>query len=76
MLILFILTIFVTCLNFFSFRHCPQAKHTAVADTPEIRRLAENTKLQSNVSIFYGDALTIILCNKGKENNIKMHLYL
>ncbi|KAF8781848.1 LIM and SH3 domain protein F42H10.3 like protein [Argiope bruennichi] len=29
--------------------HCPQAKHTAVADTPEIRRLAENTKLQSNV---------------------------
>ncbi|XP_035227818.1 LIM and SH3 domain protein Lasp-like isoform X2 [Stegodyphus dumicola] len=32
-----------------SFSHCPQAKHTAVADTPEIRRLAENTKLQSNV---------------------------
>ncbi|XP_076331959.1 LIM and SH3 domain protein F42H10.3-like [Tachypleus tridentatus] len=29
--------------------HCPQAKHTAVADTPEIRRLAENTKIQSNI---------------------------
>lgn len=29
--------------------HCPQAKHTTVADTPETRRLAENTKIQSNV---------------------------
>lgn len=25
------------------------AKHTAVADTPEARRLAENTKIQSQV---------------------------
>ncbi|CAG2108463.1 unnamed protein product, partial [Medioppia subpectinata] len=29
--------------------HCPQARATAVADTPEARRLAENTKLQSQV---------------------------
>lgn len=27
--------------------HCPQAKATTVADTPEIRRLAENTRIQS-----------------------------
>lgn len=48
---------------YFCFRHCPQAKHTAVADTPEIRRLAENTKLQSNVSI-------ILLCMiEIKKNN-------
>lgn len=29
--------------------HVPHAKHTEVADTPEIRRIAENTKIQSNV---------------------------
>ncbi|XP_077561887.1 LIM and SH3 domain protein Lasp isoform X2 [Haemaphysalis longicornis] len=29
--------------------HCPQAKHTAVADTPEAKRLAENTRIQSQV---------------------------
>uniref|UniRef100_T1JG37 SH3 domain-containing protein n=1 Tax=Strigamia maritima TaxID=126957 RepID=T1JG37_STRMM len=29
--------------------HCPQAKHTTVADTPEIRRIQENTKIQSTV---------------------------
>lgn len=29
--------------------HTPQAKHTTVADTPEARRLAENTKIQSQV---------------------------
>ncbi|XP_045209855.1 LIM and SH3 domain protein Lasp-like isoform X12 [Mercenaria mercenaria] len=28
--------------------HYPQTKHTAVADTPESRRIAENTKIQSN----------------------------
>lgn len=27
--------------------HCPQAKATTVADTPESRRLAENTRIQS-----------------------------
>ena len=31
-------------------RHYPQTKHTVVADTPEQRRIAENTKIQSNVS--------------------------
>ena len=34
-----------------SFRHYPQTKHTAVADTPEISRISKNTKMQSNVSI-------------------------
>lgn len=29
--------------------HTPVAKHTTVADTPEARRLAENTKIQSQV---------------------------
>lgn len=29
--------------------HCPQAKPTTVCDTPEIRRLAENTRNQSQV---------------------------
>ncbi|XP_060591337.1 LIM and SH3 domain protein 1-like isoform X4 [Ruditapes philippinarum] len=29
--------------------HYPQTKHTAVADTPESRRIAENTKIQSNI---------------------------
>ena len=33
------------------FRHYPQTKHTAVADTPEISRISKNTKMQSNVSI-------------------------
>ncbi len=30
-------------------RHVPKAKATIVADTPEMKRLAENSKLQSNV---------------------------
>ncbi|XP_052254535.1 LIM and SH3 domain protein F42H10.3-like isoform X2 [Dreissena polymorpha] len=29
--------------------HYPTTKHTAVADTPEIRRIQENTKIQSNI---------------------------
>jgi len=32
------------------FRHIPKAKHTTVAETPELKRIAENTRLQSNVS--------------------------
>jgi len=32
------------------FRHYPTTKFTAVADTPENKRLAQNTKKQSNVS--------------------------
>ena len=34
------------------FRHYPTTKFTAVADTPENKRLAANTKKQSNVSYF------------------------
>ena len=30
-------------------RHIPKAKATTVAETPEFRRIAENTKIQSNV---------------------------
>lgn len=30
-------------------RHIPKAKATAIADTPELKRIAENTKIQSNV---------------------------
>lgn len=32
-----------------SCRHIPKAKATAIADTPELKRIAENTKIQSNV---------------------------
>jgi len=31
-------------------RHIPKAKATTVADTPEMKRIQENTKIQSNVS--------------------------
>jgi hypothetical protein len=34
----------------FFLRHIPKPKATTVADTPENQRLAENTKLQSNVN--------------------------
>ena len=37
---------------FLIFRHVPKAKATIVADTPEMKRLAENSKNQSNVSFF------------------------
>lgn len=33
----------------FHFSHCPSLKPTTVAETPESRRLAENTRLQSQV---------------------------
>lgn len=34
----------------FSFRrHIPKAKATTMAETPELKRIAENTKIQSNV---------------------------
>ena len=36
-------------LIFFSFRHIPKAKATTMAETPELKRIAENTKIQSNV---------------------------
>ena len=44
--------IFFNNLIFFIFifyRHIPKAKATAIADTPELKRIAENTKIQSNV---------------------------
>lgn len=31
------------------YRHIPKAKATTIADTPELKRIAENTKIQSNV---------------------------
>lgn len=34
-------------------RHIPKAKATTVVETPEMRRLAENTKLQSQVLIHF-----------------------
>lgn len=37
------------CYFYLSFRHIPKAKATAIADTPELKRIAENTKIQSNV---------------------------
>lgn len=30
-------------------RHIPKAKATTIAETPEYKRIAENTKIQSNV---------------------------
>lgn len=33
----------------FNCRHIPKAKATVIADTPELKRIAENTKIQSNV---------------------------
>ncbi|KAG8261827.1 LIM and SH3 domain protein 1 [Homalodisca vitripennis] len=33
--------------------HIPKAKATTVAETPELKRIAENTKLQSNVFCMY-----------------------
>ncbi|KAI8441561.1 hypothetical protein MSG28_015143 [Choristoneura fumiferana] len=30
--------------------HVPKAKHTTMAETPELRRIAENTRLQSNIN--------------------------
>lgn len=35
----------------FYFSHYPKVKHTAVADTPENARIAQNTKIQSQVRI-------------------------
>lgn len=35
-------------LQFLLYRHIPKAKATTIAETPELKRIAENTKLQSN----------------------------
>jgi hypothetical protein len=34
----------------FTCRHIPKAKATTMAETPELKRIAENTRIQSNVS--------------------------
>ena len=44
-----IMALFDFCLYFCANRHYPTTKFTAVADTPENRRLAKNTKAQSQV---------------------------
>lgn len=39
--------------NFFHLllsRHIPKAKATTIAETPEMKRIAENTRLQSNAN--------------------------
>ena len=36
--------------SFQFYRHIPKAKATTIAETPELRRITENTKLQSNVN--------------------------
>jgi hypothetical protein len=46
--------VFLLILAFFKTRHIPKAKATTVVETPEMRRLAENTKLQSQVHINNG----------------------
>lgn len=52
----------------FRYRHIPKAKATAIADTPELKRIAENTKIQSNVQ-YHADferqkgKLTQVMCN-------------
>lgn len=40
---------FIMSLSSFHYSHIPKAKATAIADTPELKRIAENTKIQSNV---------------------------
>ena len=40
---------FGVIIELFYSRHVPKAKATIVADTPEMKRLASNTKIQSNV---------------------------
>lgn len=47
------------------YSHIPKAKATTVAETPELKRIAENTKLQSNViidpilHIYYNETLSV-----------------
>lgn len=47
------------------YSHIPKAKATTVAETPELKRIAENTKLQSNVIIdpilhmYYNEILSV-----------------
>lgn len=50
---------------FIRIRHIPKAKATAIADTPELKRIAENTKIQSNVK-YHADFEK----NKGKLTQV------
>lgn len=47
-------------------RHIPKAKATAIADTPELKRIAKNTKIQSNVK-YHADFEK----NKGKLTQVR-----
>lgn len=64
----------------FFFRHIPKAKATAIADTPELKRIAENTKIQSNVQ-YHADfekqkgKLTQVMCGSAlikRQQKIKI----
>lgn len=58
--------IFLISLSLFPLhRHIPKAKATAIADTPELKRIAENTKIQSNVK-YHADFEK----NKGKLTQV------
>ena len=52
---------YVQCNYYFCLcRHYPTTKHTQVADTPEARRIAENTRIQSQVRGWH-ELLTLVL---------------
>ena len=50
------------------YRHIPKAKATTIAETPELRRIAENTKIQSNVKYHAEFEKT-----KGKLTQVRFH---
>lgn len=54
--------------------HTPVAKHTTVADTPEARRLAENTKIQSQVK--YHEEFEKTLKGKVTQVGILVYIYI
>lgn len=58
------------CIFIFN-RHIPKAKATAIADTPELKRIAENTKIQSNVQ-YHADFEK----QKGKLTQVKRRSHL
>lgn len=53
----------------FLFSHIPKAKATAIADTPELKRIAENTKIQSNVK-YHADFEK----QKGKLTQVRIYI--
>jgi len=60
----------INCLTYY--RHIPKAKHTTVAETPELKRIAENTRLQSNVSASNIFNLSTMFQSLYYENNYFM----